>query len=511
MRQITISGRLAAVALLPLVILIVEPPLAAALPSFVGGAGAVIAHMAAVLATVGATVVIVLAVARSINARLAEATETLDAVTHAELASAPNLPSQRDALARLLAATDRLAEVVGERQRRDLIYSDLDRSWQTRRRGNLSNLAKDVEATTDAGIRPIADGAAALQVKADHMRSGLDSVRAAFGETARAAESFQAVNDAAGQLSEQVAKAIADIAEQVARGTGIGCDAMARANASRATIDALAKAADQIGDIVTVINEIAAQTNLLALNATIEAARAGEAGRGFSVVATEVKSLAMQTSQSTEQIGAKVAEIQSTTREVVCALTSVAEAIELLSGVCQSMSVAIEQQRSATEDFASGARESSGLVSDVAGRLNSMLAMVEDSRATADSVSAVACDMQFASQALCLEVPDLVRRAVRADLREFPRYEVSITACLRHGDQQRDVVVQDISEGGARIAKVDALAVGETVGLTFPGTNAIAGEIVRDGGDSLGVQFTPSRLRLEELRDLVTAPEHRVA
>jgi methyl-accepting chemotaxis protein len=150
----------------------------------------------------------------------------------------------------------------------------------------------------------------------------------------------------------------------VRRGSLLGQEAVARASASRGTIDALAKAADQIDDIVTVISAIAAQTNLLALNATIEAARAGEAGKGFAVVASEVKSLATQTGRSTEQIGAKVAEIQSATREVVASLASVADAIDQLSGVTQSVSVAVEQQRVATEDFAQSSRETTSLVCD---------------------------------------------------------------------------------------------------------------------------------------------------
>ena len=509
MRRFTIGERLVAVALPPVAVLVMEAALAAVAP--VGGSGAVLAHVTAALAAAAASAAIGLAVLRSVSRPLGEATDTLDAITHAELASAPALPPERDELARLMAAVNRLAEVVGERQRRDLIHGDLDRSWQALRRSHLSNLAKDVEAATEVGIKPIADGAVTLQYKANQMASGLDVVRAAFDDTAHAAQSSRAVNEAAGQLTDQVVKAIADISEQMARGSGIGREAMARAEASRVTIDALAKAADQIGDIVSVINGIAAQTNLLALNATIEAARAGEAGRGFSIVASEVKSLAMQTGRSTEQIGAKVAEIQSTTREVVAALASVAEAIEMLSGVSQSMSAAIEQQRAATQTFASDARETNGLVSDLASRLSGILSMVEDSRAAAQEVSAVAGEMQSTTKFLCLEIPDLVRRAVTADLREYPRYEIKFAARLQRGDLTLDVEVQDISEGGVRIGKVGPLAVGDTVNLILPDTNTITGEIVRDGGDNFGLQFKPSQLRQEELRNLVTAPEHHAA
>ena len=91
------------------------------------------------------------------------------------------------------------------------------------------------------------------------MAAALETVRAAFEETVHAAEGSRAMNQAAGQLSDHVMQAIAAISEQVRRGSGLGREAVARANASRATIDALARAADQIGDIVTVINDIASQ------------------------------------------------------------------------------------------------------------------------------------------------------------------------------------------------------------------------------------------------------------
>src|SRR3546814_15338718 len=95
-------------------------------------------------------------------------------------------------------------------------------------------------------------------------------------------------------------------------------------------IQALAATAQQIGDVITLIQDIAEQTNLLALNATIEAARAGEAGKGFAVVASEVKSLASQTARAAEEIRSQIEEIQSASREAV-------ETIKAIPGGVQSV------------------------------------------------------------------------------------------------------------------------------------------------------------------------------
>jgi len=507
MRQFTIAERLIVASLLPLAALLAVPYLNAALEPYLGETLAVYGRIVVGLAATVLAGAGVLGLSRGITRPLADASDTLDAMAHAELESAAPLAAERSEIARLIATTDRLAEVLGERQRRELVHNDLDRTWQASRRINLSNLARQVEATTEGGIQPIVDGASIVQSKAGDMLAALEAVRAAFDETASAAEGSRTMNQAASQLSDQVMLAIAEISEQVARGSSLGREAVARAGASRTTIDALTKAANQIGDIVSVIDQIAAQTNLLALNATIEAARAGEAGRGFSVVASEVKTLATQTGQSTERIGAKVAEIQSATREVVASLSGVAEAIEQLSGVTQSVSAAVELQRAATESFAISARESSAAVSDVAGRMAGIGNMVERSCTTAQDVSAVAAEMQATSHSLCRDIPDIVRKAVKADLREYPRYEVKLAAKLEHDGLAIDVCVYDVSEGGARIDANGKFAIGNQVALTFPGMKSIAATIVRNGGDNLGLCFTPSRLRPEELRDLVTMVE----
>ena len=110
-----------------------------------------------------------------------------------------------------------------------------------------------------------------------------------------------------------------DLRDQPARGQAAQIADKAASDGQRTneTVQGLAAAADKIGEVIGLINDIASQTNLLALNATIEAARAGEAGKGFAVVASEVKSLASQTAKATEEISAQINAIQAETQQVV--------------------------------------------------------------------------------------------------------------------------------------------------------------------------------------------------
>lgn len=210
-------------------------------------------------------------------------------------------------------ATD-ITEKVKERHRRAAIQKQID--------VDLNNMAQTVSDTNE-------------------------QASSAAGAANQASSSVQTVAAAA----EELVASIEEISRQVSQATSVSHQAVEEANQSATIMNGLSDDAQSIGDVIELIDSIAAQTNLLALNATIEAARAGEAGRGFAVVAAEVKELASQTTKATENIGARISSVQHSTAGAVSAINAIKDVIQQVSDISSSIAAAIEEQSAVTRDI----------------------------------------------------------------------------------------------------------------------------------------------------------------
>ncbi|HUU26084.1 MAG TPA: globin-coupled sensor protein [Methyloceanibacter sp.] len=245
---------------------------------------------------------------------------------------------------------------AGEREKQHTL-EELSTSFQR----SIGKVADEVLAAA-AGLESVAD---VLSLTAG------DTEERASPAAGGSEETFDNVRSVA-EAAKNLNAAIHEINLQAQESSDVAADAVQQANAADARIQDLSGAAARIGEIVTIISDIARQTNLLALNATIEAARAGDAGQAFSVVATEVKQLASQTSQATKEIGAQIAGIQNSVEDAVAMIKGTGSVIDKISDISAAIAAAVEQQRSATqamdqnlEDAARGTTTVSTILTEV--------------------------------------------------------------------------------------------------------------------------------------------------
>ncbi|MBV8537258.1 MAG: globin-coupled sensor protein [Alphaproteobacteria bacterium] len=282
------------------------------------------------------------------------------------------------------------------------VYQEAMLQERQKRQDNLAAAIKDFNSSSTEALGAVHKTAEAMQRTAQGLSGTAEKTSQQSSAVATAAEQASSNVQTVASAAEELSSSIAEIGRQVSESSRITSQAVDETNRTNDKIQGLAEAAQRIGDVVKLINDIAGQTNLLALNATIEAARAGEAGKGFAVVASEVKSLASQTAKATEEISGKISEMQAATGQSVEAVKVIGNTIGRINEIATTIASAVEEQGAATKEIARNVQQAASGTKEVSANITGVTT-------AAGETGSAASEMLSASQELAQRADHLGR------------------------------------------------------------------------------------------------------
>jgi methyl-accepting chemotaxis protein len=274
----------------------------------------------------------------------------------------------------------------------------------------IDNAIQSFRETAETVLKTVSESATAMGSTAAQLSaSSKDTAQRSLGAVQESHTASESVATAA-SATEEMSKSIVDIDRQLAQASNLASDAVLEAEATNKEIVLLAEAAHTIGAVVKLIQNIAAQTNLLALNATIEAARAGQAGRGFSVVASEVKALSVQTAKATEDIAAQILGVQASSQSAVEAIARITKRMKDINEHTASIAASVGQQSAVTSEIAQNVTRAAEGAKNVADVLDQVTNAVSSTHSSAETVLGASQSVQDAARALQTKVEDFLNK-----------------------------------------------------------------------------------------------------
>ncbi len=361
--------------------------------------------LAIIFSLVGAAIALVLAL--SISKAIGSITASMRRLADGDLEADIFGAGRQDEIGAMAKAVEVFKANAIERHRLEAEQEAIKAASEADKRRVMHQLAADFEAAVGGIVASVSASASQLKASAETLAATSEETSRQSASVAAASEQASVNVQTVASATEELSTSLQDVSRQVAQSARMSTDAVSSAVSTVDKVQALSQAADQIGNIVGLIQDIAGQTNLLALNATIEAARAGEAGKGFAVVASEVKNLADQTAKATTQIANQIGAIQSTTAESANAISTISDRIRDINAIATAIASAVEEQGVATQEIARNVQQAAIGTTEVSNSISGV-------RMAASSASSASSQVLSAADALA----DLATK-LRAEMSSF--------------------------------------------------------------------------------------------
>ena len=349
----------------------------------------------AVMLTVGAMI----AVTRRVIRPLHNIRDAMLKVASGDLSVETGYDQRHDEIGALAGALNTFKQQAADKARIEAQERERNAGAAARQQ-TIEAYVGDFETVVRQTLQQLGDASSQMRTTSSSLSAVSRQTNARVQIAEKASDEASTSVQSVASASEELNASINDISQQAAHAAGIASRAVGQARDTDGTVQGLAKSAARIGEVVGLINTIAAQTNLLALNATIEAARAGEAGRGFAVVASEVKSLASQTARATDEISEQIADIQKVAGEAIDAIKGIGSIIGEVNEVATAIAAAVQQQGVATKEITRSTQFAAQGTKNVSDNITGVKADADKSAAAADDVKHASETLETQSQQL---------------------------------------------------------------------------------------------------------------